>query len=235
MFIVANYITKLRGLKREPEWFVARFFGLQIISQNYVVWNQNKSALYGGCSKLQIISQNYVVWNSNPWGITFDSIKLQIISQNYVVWNFCNTAGRRKLRMLQIISQNYVVWNSLALVISAWTVVKLQIISQNYVVWNIRAHRASLCCRLQLQIISQNYVVWNLSPKASQESSPRRCKLYHKTTWFETEKWHEDPKISLFVANYITKLRGLKQLSTQILAKLILKLQIISQNYVVWN
>ena len=35
------------------------------------------------------------------------------------------------------------------------------------------------------------------------------CKLYHKTTWFETSKFS---LISSFgaVANYITKLRGLK-------------------------
>ena len=36
------------------------------------------------------------------------------------------------------------------------------------------------------------------------------CKLYHKTTWFETHTKHQASKTSAQVANYITKLRGLK-------------------------
>ena len=64
---VANYITKLRGLK--PQMLalsLATALKLQIISQNYVVWNplyENITALNDG---LQIISQNYVVWNFPP-------------------------------------------------------------------------------------------------------------------------------------------------------------------------
>ena len=61
---------------------------------------------------------------------------------------------------------------------------KLQIISQNYVVWNF-ATRQSNRIRNPLQIISQNYVVWNVRRNdGSFEVSG--CKLYHKTTWFET-------------------------------------------------
>ena len=63
---------------------------------------------------------------------------------------------------------------------------------------------------LQLQIISQNYVVWNLMPFSLGWNITFSCKLYHKTTWFETL-----PQILIIsrvvaVANYITKLRGLK-------------------------
>ena len=37
-----------------------------------------------------------------------------------------------------------------------------------------------------------------------------RCKLYHKTTWFETLVQNNAQFAILQVANYITKLRGLK-------------------------
>ena len=37
-----------------------------------------------------------------------------------------------------------------------------------------------------------------------------RCKLYHKTTWFETFDPALPSQPSFLVANYITKLRGLK-------------------------
>ena len=84
------------------------------------------------------------------------------------------------------------------------------------------------------------------------------CKLYHKTTWFETDNarivfykalglqiisqnyvvWNSQTKLCVyygfFVANYITKLRGLKQLDLRV-EFAYKKLQIISQNYVVWN
>ena len=84
---------------------------------------------------------------------------------------------------LQIISQNYVVWNVEKSKNQAWFD-ELQIISQNYVVWNPPS-RICLALPLMLQIISQNYVVWNSPPELEPpEPSP--------------------------VANYITKLRGLK-------------------------
>ena len=37
------------------------------------------------------------------------------------------------------------------------------------------------------------------------------CKLYHKTTWFETLFYVAQKLLCNIVANYITKLRGLKQ------------------------
>ena len=39
------------------------------------------------------------------------------------------------------------------------------------------------------------------------------CKLYHKTTWFETKMIEIEAIFTISVANYITKLRGLKQIS----------------------
>ena len=140
-------------------WFVT--VPLQIISQNYVVWNFAQCVVLCSQSLLQIISQNYVVWN---WGITFDSInslRLQIISQNYVVWNARVFITSLNDEVLQIISQNYVVWNFFWLWFVTGFLVKLQIISQNYVAWN------------------QNLANQTLQGDQS-------CKLYHKTTWFET-------------------------------------------------
>ena len=61
----------------------------------------------------------------------------------------------------------------------------LQIISQNYVVWNVIWFKLFFAS-FRLQIISQNYVVWNA----------RACYFL---------KWWKH------VANYITKLRGLKR------------------------
>ena len=85
----------------------------------------------------------------------------------------------------------------------------LQIISQNYVVWNIIELNTQYL-KDELQIISQNYVVWNNSPEylsavvlhvanyitklrglkheitTTIQGNEMRCKLYHKTTWFET-------------------------------------------------
>ena len=86
-----------------------------------------------------------------------------------------------------------------------------------------------------------------------------RCKLYHKTTWFETLSSVRLVIMVTLVANYITKLRGLKpqieqsapqpqDLSCKLYHKttwfetpmpanklpiFIFTLQIISQNYVV--
>ena len=58
-------------------------------------------------------------------------------------------------------------------------------------------------------------------------------KLYHKTTWFETEFQALLAKLNLAVANYITKLRGLKQTPQSKLFQSLYELQIISQNYAV--
>ena len=61
----------------------------------------------------------------------------------------------------------------------------------------------------RLQIIPQNYVVWNLFTIKSLSFIPC-CKLYHKTTWFETDEIAFNFLDLLKVANYITKLHGLK-------------------------
>ena len=88
VYLVANYITKLRGLKPTDAQQIKKLTELQIISQNYVVWNRTwmiKRARF--FISLQIISQNYVVWNPRTLFIAPHSFLLQIISQNYVVWN----------------------------------------------------------------------------------------------------------------------------------------------------
>ena len=137
----------------------------------------------------------------------------------------------------------------------------MQIISQNYVVWNLNdrdfAQMVSTGCKLyhkttwfetailhtlfttqlKLQIISQNYVVWNANKSTKYLRFGKSCKLYHKTTWLETQLQAKTPpqlavlqiisqnyvvwntqKFAPFcellnVANYITKLRGLKHKS----------------------
>ena len=209
---------------------------MQIISQNYVVWNTPElSALANGLKKLQIISQNYVVWNASLIALIKSPKRLQIISQNYVVWNvpsppeleppepvanYITKLRGLKLKYndikntleaccklyhkttwfetsqqdllynliynkLQIISQNYVVWNSVDNAIARIENIRLQIISQNYVVWNIISWELDIKLLVKLQIISQNYVVWNFTPNLLSS-------------------------LRFLVANYITKLRGLK-------------------------
>ena len=59
------------------------------------------------------------------------------------------------------------------------------------------------------------------------------CKLYHKTTWFETLSQSLKEIGYSSVANYITKLRGLKLIDLKKQKKGVKVLQIISQNYVV--
>ena len=135
---VANYITKLRGLKHILRLFKGAIAGkLQIISQNYVVWNYWRDNDFKAFSRLQIISQNYVVWN--PVTYYFLDIKalLQIISQNYVVWNFC-----------------------------AGLVCGLHLLVANYITKLRGLKRKNAIIR-----------IFFISC----------CKLYHKTTWFETK------------------------------------------------
>ena len=110
--VVANYITKLRGLKLNTERMnYEKELELQIISQNYVVWNLKTRLELKNSIRLQIISQNYVVWNFLTSMLVLWFIPLQIISQNYVVWNTPWLNALAKGLKLQIISQNYVVWN----------------------------------------------------------------------------------------------------------------------------
>ena len=85
-----------------------------------------------------------------------------------------------------------------------------------------------------LQIISQNYVVWN-NNVCARAFIRWGCKLYHKTTWFETASQPHSQAQHRRVANYITKLRGLKHMRHRVSDSFIFRLQIISQNYVVWN
>ena len=181
---------------------------------------------------MQIISQNYVVWN-NPWWWFYSlCAELQIISQNYVVWNLCGA----KVKQSQRLVANYITkLRGLKLnhrLLSPHEQSKLQIISQNYVVWN-----HSWECELYKEDEVANYITKLRGLKHSRNSPGLKivfsCKLYHKTTWFETCKksivLHSND-----VANYITKLRGLKLVRNQ-LCYTQMTLQIISQNYVVWN
>ena len=135
--------------------------------------------------------------------------------------------------LLQIISQNYVVWND-----GLFKVHWKPLIVANYItklrglkLTRILPHKFSV---LLLQIISQNYVVWNLHtpvgwfvpvPVANYITKLRGLKPtlreYHRLKWW--------------VANYITKLRGLKLPAWKLNVKAVILLQIISQNYVVWN
>ena len=208
---------------------------LQIISQNYVVWNSLVDAfavktlsckLYHKTTWFETLSV-FIKYNSRGSSCklyhkttwfetarathpTLTTAQLQIISQNYVVWNTSVADSLVLWDKLQIISQNYVVWNKeLGRLILG--LIKLQIISQNYVVWNSAKGFNFFSARASLQIISQNYVVWNILADGETTAKRACCKLYHKTTWFETRHqwWY--------------------------LARALAGLQIISQNYVVWN
>ena len=53
---------------------------------------------------LQIISQNYVVWNQIKLGVKIKEEVLQIISQNYVVWNIRARSGK----ILELKVANYI-------------------------------------------------------------------------------------------------------------------------------
>ena len=149
------------------------------------------------------------------------------------MWN-CRLKLRSALsRWLQIISQNYVVWNALAQKILKFRAYRCKLYHKT--TW---FETCSIILDTQkskpLQIISQNYVVWNFSSK-SVGSASSCCKLYHKTTWFETRWWRKRYICAGLVANYITKLRGLKLKLSNALDANANALQIISQNYVVWN
>ena len=113
---VANYITKLRGLKPHPHRASFRcWLQLQIISQNYVVWNRfHLLCVIVFLFQLQIISQNYVVWNTARLN---DRLRLGEVA-NYItklrgLKLFSGLKTDSYNNMLQIISQNYVVWNDI--------------------------------------------------------------------------------------------------------------------------
>ena len=157
---------------------------------------------------MQIISQNYVVWNLKIGTRKIGTPRLQIISQNYVVWNGPVPRFKKRNYQLQIISQNYVVWN-------IWniTVKIFGFIVANYITklrgLKLKAGKfkndSGESCKLY------HKTTW-FETVSMPEKSLRslRCKLYHKTTWFET--CHLWLILIAFqsVANYITKLRGLK-------------------------
>ena len=113
--------------------------------------------------------------------------------------------------MLQIISQNYVVWNSVKSELSACAIAVANYITK---LRGLKLKRGyNVVFFIELQIISQNYVVWNYCENASPSSFCSCCKLYHKTMWFETYLPLNSLFFLLYVANYITKLHGLKLLS----------------------
>ena len=85
---VANYITKLRGLKQiSPSHLRLECLSCKLYHKT--TWFETALQLSSPSAneKLQIISQNYVVWNILAPVKNAIKRKLQIISQNYVVWN----------------------------------------------------------------------------------------------------------------------------------------------------
>ena len=112
--MVANYITKLRGLKLFCIFFAQSVKGSSCKLYHKTTWFETVSIPEKSSRLLllQIISQNYVVWNKKEKRILKAFKVLQIISQNYVVWNIAELPKTKKITLkLQIISQNYVVWN----------------------------------------------------------------------------------------------------------------------------
>ena len=138
---VANYITKLRGLKRA--FAFARTWA------------------FASCK----------LYHKTTWFETAQ--KSQRARNAFRVANYIT-----KLRGLKLLSPTN----------SDNPRFRSQIISQNYVVWNSKKFREASRCLL-LQIISQNYVVWNANLSGSWHAF-LGCKLYHKTTWFETLVTH---------------------------------------------
>ena len=134
---------------------------------------------------MQIISQNYVVWNrANEW-IFSNWYKLQIISQNYVVWNNFFNSNLRGLSGCKLYHKTTWFETCKSCIFRTFDD-KLQIISQNYVVWNRRSWRTEF-----VRDYIANYItkLRGLKPKYNKKLNCRKfcCKLYHKTTWFETK------------------------------------------------
>ena len=183
-------------------------FLLQIISQNYVVWNKWRATKISDFERLQIISQNYVVWNRQ----IRHSIAPSPCVANYIT----------KLRGLKPASNRRFIVRYM-----------LQIISQNYVVWNRRRVRSSTA-----KICVANYITKLRGLKPPLGAIPSigalSCKLYHKTTWFETFQaralYCKQAPLQIISQNYVVWNSNSAQIPP-----IFSKLQIISQNYVVWN
>ena len=88
-FSVANYITKLRGLKLKFLRYIARIiFGCKLYHKT--TWFETTSSLIGDC-----VLPGCKLYHKTTWFETSlkksrrqAAAKLQIISQNYVVWNW---------------------------------------------------------------------------------------------------------------------------------------------------
>ena len=100
-------------------------------------------------------------------------------------------------------------------------------------VWNSSNTRQS-SPSFALQIISQNYVVWNIWLPNASFIAEISCKLYHKTTWFETKQSLMFVGLSLGCKLY-HKTTWFETFQARALYCKQAPLQIISQNYVVWN
>ena len=113
-------------------------------------------------NQLQIISQNYVVWNKGARDICAICDKIaNYITKLRGLKRVFKRSGAPRLFILQIISQNYVVWNIWA---TAWVIASSLI--ANYIT--------------KLRGLKQNKQKHN-------DHARKNCKLYHKTTWFETQ------------------------------------------------
>ena len=200
-----------------------------------MVWNNNFVKLIWQNSKLQIISQNYVVWNEGRIIAQRFYPELQIISQNYVVWN----QGEREFSRFGVCVANYITKLRGLKHLERYEVSSDKGKVANYITklrgLKLKFAHTHRLVKLRLQIISQNYVVWNRKIWLSPRKKFLGCKLYHKTTWFETQNHHclslSHQRLQIISQNYVVW-NSTTNLSRSMI---LLRLQIISQNYVVWN
>ena len=210
--IVANYITKLRGLKRFGSKDIEiSGVSLQIISQNYVVWNllyyfryAKVKAVANYITKLRGLKQaakfaidsfifvaNYI---TKLRGLKLHIFQMWIVSQNlscklYHKTTWFETRWWRKRYICAGLVANYITkLRGLKLKLSNALDANanaLQIISQNYVVWNTRRNDGSFEVSVSCKLYHKTtwFETWK---SARAKSELPGCKLYHKTTWFET-------------------------------------------------
>ena len=186
--IVANYITKLRGLKRFGSKDIEiSGVSLQIISQNYVVWNL---LYYFRYAKVKAVA-NYI---TKLRGLKLHIFQMWIVSQNlscklYHKTTWFETRWWRKRYICAGLVANYITkLRGLKLKLSNALDANanaLQIISQNYVVWNTRRNDGSFEVSVSCKLYHKTtwFETWK---SARAKSELPGCKLYHKTTWFET-------------------------------------------------
>ena len=178
-----------------------------------MVWNiHNFNRTTIKTIRLQIISQNYVVWNLWLWKKRWHSVwccRLYHKTTWFETYGFEKSDGTAY--ELQIISQNYVVWNIILSAGFVFIYSGLQIISQNYMVWNeleppepspspevadyitkLRGLKPrAIAARTITAWAVANYITKLRGLKLGVKLKPAAdfycCKLYHKTTWFETQ------------------------------------------------